>query len=221
MTARALTRIITAGAILLMCWRSAAAQEPAPVPGAEESVPTLDLAADPSVSSGQIAAVQGTVGAQGVRYTVPSLSILQPIVLMLYAVDESDDLTLSLFKSNWTEPRRTASTRGSGVAEFTFRTEGGVRIEVRGTSEPKPFALVVWAGEEMRPPMRDVLVTYDEFKRSNPAQASKLTDGAGQSGGATGSGDSLPTTLWIVVAALIGGAAVFLGMRAIIGGRQA
>jgi hypothetical protein len=220
MTLSALGRIIGAGAILLAFPSSPVAQEAPPTPGADESVPQLELAADPSVSSGQIAAVQGTVGAEGVRYTVASLSILQPVVVMLYAAEESDDLTLSLFKSNWTEPRRSASTRGSGVAEFTIRTEGGLRIEVRGSSQPKPYALVVWAGDEMRRPMRDVLVTYDEFKKSNPAQASRLTEGGGV-GGAAGAGSGLPMAVWIVVAGLIGGAAVFFGMRALGGRRRA
>jgi hypothetical protein len=149
MTLSALGRIIGAGAMLLAFPSSPVAQGAPPTPGAEESVPQLELAPDPSVSSGQIAAVQGTVGAEGVRYTVASLSILQPVVVMLYAAEETDDLTLSLFKSNWTEPRRRVDA-WIGVAEFTVRTEGGLRIDVRGSSAPKPYALVVWAGDEMR-----------------------------------------------------------------------
>ena len=68
--------------------------------------------------------------------------------------------------------------------------------------------------------MRDVLVTYDEFKKSNPAQASRLTEGGGV-GGAAGAGSGMPMAVWIVVAGLIGGAAVFFGMRALGGRRQA
>ncbi len=131
----------------------------------DDGVPKLVLAPDPTVGKGQVAVVQGTVGPGGVRYAVGGLSILQPVVVMLLARDIGDDLTLSLFKGDWKTTRRTGSTKGSGITQFEFRTEGALNILLRGPAKPAPFALVVWAGNELHPPMRDVVVTNDEFKK--------------------------------------------------------
>src|SRR6185295_11544314 len=84
----------------------------------EESTPQLELAKDPGIETGQIAAVQGRVDSEGRRYTVGSLSILQPVVVTLLAHDEADDLTLLLFKQGWSDALRTGSTRGKGLAQF-------------------------------------------------------------------------------------------------------
>ena len=89
---------------------------------------------------------------------------------MLLSHDAADDLTVSLFKGDWTTARRTGTTKGSGIASFEFRTQGGVNILLRGSSTPVPFALVVWAGNELHPPMSDVVLTQDEFLKRKRAR---------------------------------------------------
>src|SRR5215468_7531706 len=101
--------------VLLLPVLAAAQQINVPAkPG--DTVPRLELKPDPALEKGQVAVVQGTLGPEPIRYVVGELSILQPIVVMLLSHDAADDLTLSLFKGDWTTARRTGSTKGSGIA---------------------------------------------------------------------------------------------------------
>jgi hypothetical protein len=166
---RGMTLLIGLAAVVLAtCARAALAQSaiaPPKAPGNQPQVPVLALVADPAVKDGKVAAIQGTVDGKGLRFAVGGLSILQPVVVMLLSRDIGDDLTVSLFKGEWQTARRTGSTKGSGITQFEFRTEGALNILLRGPAKPTPFALVVWAGNELHPPMKDVVVTYDEFKK--------------------------------------------------------
>lgn len=185
---------VTACAISVLLSTVLAANQQPTTPSREgEAIPRLELAQDPLVEKGKVAAVQGTVGPEGLRVMVGSLSIQQPVMVMVLGRDE-DDVTLSLYKKDWKSPNRTGSTRGSGIARFAFRTEGGVNIQVRGAAAATPYALVVWAGDELRPPLRDVVVTYDEFRKSNPAAAQKLA-GSGAQGRWRGSGLFVPLAI--------------------------
>lgn len=208
-----------ATAIVLSLPSLTAAQEtPAAPKQSDDTIPRLELAPDTGIGHGRVAAVEGTVGPEGLRFVVGELSILQPIVVMLLAREEADDLTLSLFKKDWTNVRRTASTRGSGIARFEFRTQGGVNIMLRGASAETPFALVVWAGDELRPAMQDVVVTYDEFRKRNPTASARLGQGGSTSHQpltAEGHGSrAMSVAVWIVLAAVGGGAAAFFSLRA-------
>lgn len=193
----------------------------------DENVPKLELAADPAIEKGRVAAVQGTLGAEPIRYAVGGLSILQPVVVMLLARDTADDLTLSLLKGDWTTARRTGSTKGSGIASFEFRTEGSFNILLRGPSTPVPFALVVWAGDELHPPMSDAVVTYDEFRKGKPggtpAAATQPQDrppSAGRPDAGAGGARGVPVVVWIVAAAVLGAAGAVFFLRARGGRRQ-
>lgn len=199
-------------AIALSLPSVAASQEPPAMPKQQgDSIPTLELAPDPRIEHGRVAAVQGAVGPEGLRFVVGELSILQPVVVMLLARDDTDDLTLSLFKKDWTNMRRTASTRGSGIARLEFRTQGGVNILLRGESAETPFALVLWAGEELRPTIPDVVVTYEELRERNPTASRSL-------GPPAADGHRSPRTsaaVWIVLAIAGGGAGAFVSLRAL------
>jgi hypothetical protein len=195
----------------------------------DDTVPKLELKPDPAVERGQVAAVQGTLGPEPIRYAVGGLSILQPVVVMLVSHDAADDLTLSLFKGDWTTTRRTGSTKGSGIASFEFRTQGGVNILLRGSSTPVPFVLVVWAGNELHPPMSDVVVTRDEFLKRKPgtmpaAAAQPRNPGTalpGQEQASAAAGTrGVPVAIWIVAAAVLGGAGTALFLRMRRGGRH-
>jgi hypothetical protein len=203
---------ILSAAMALSVPALAASQETPAVPTQQgDSIPRLELARDPRIEYGRVAAVHGTVGPEGLRFVVGDLSILQPVVVVLLARDETDDLTASLFKKDWTNVRRTASTRGRGSARFEFRTQGGVNILLRGDSTETPFALVVWAGGELRPSMPDVVVTYEEFRKRNPAAYRNL-------GSPSADGHRSPrtsATVWIVLALVGAGAAAFASLRAL------
>jgi len=177
-----------------------------------DSIPMLELARDPAIKSGRVAAVKGTVGPDGLRFRVGELSILQPVMVMLLSAGDADDLTLSLFKKEWSKPRRTGSTRGNGISRFEFRTQGGFNILLRGASAETPFALLVWAGEELRPSMPDVVVTYDEFRQSHPAASASLRKAEHSADARSNRGIS--AAAWIVLAILGGGVAALGSVRA-------
>lgn len=174
----------------------------------------LELQADPTIEKGKGAVVKGTVDPEGLRYSVGGLSILQPVVVTLLARDEADEVTLSLFKAGWESSLRTGSTRGSGVAQFEFRTEGGVNILVRGSSAASPFALIVWAGDELRPRMNDVVVSPAKSRKGESAATAADRAAAG-SDATRGASEGDPGISWILLGAVIGGAVVFLLLRAL------
>ena len=205
--------IVSTAIVLSLPSLTAAQETPAALKQSDDTIPRLELAADPGIGHGRVAAVQGTVGPDGLRFVVGELSILQPIVVMLLASEESDDLTLSLFKKDWTNVRRTASTRGRGIARVEFKTQGGVNIMLRGASVETPFALLVWAGEEMRPAMSDVVVTYDAFRKRNPAASARLELRGGSTGHAAPTARAMSVAVWIVLAAVGGGAAAVFSLR--------
>lgn len=139
-------------------------------PGSNEPpVPVLELASSPEITKGKVAAVKGTVDGAGLRFAVGSLSILQPVVITLFAREATDDLKLTLFKKDWKEPRRSAATGAGGRVSFTFRTEGGINILVQSSGAPRPFTLVAWAGDEIHPSsMKPVIVTPAQFQGKAP-----------------------------------------------------
>lgn len=177
-----------------------------------DSIPMLELARDPAINSGRVAAVKGTVGPDGLRFRVGELSILQPVMVMLLSAGDADGLTLSLFKKEWAKAQRTGSTRGNGISRFEFRTQGGFNILLRGASAESPFALLVWAGEELRPPMPDVVVTYDKFRQSHPAASASL--GKAEQNADVRSNPGISAVAWIVLAIVGVGVAAFVSLRA-------
>ncbi len=165
--------VALAASMLALPARAAPQQQAGAVTKKDEGIPRLELAPDPMVGQGRVGATQGSVGPEGVRCAVGGLSILQPVVVMLLAADAADDLTLTLYKGDWTTARRKGSTKGTGIARFEFRTEGGVNIMLRGPAKPTPYALVVWAGPELHPPMSDVVVTPEQFRKAKPVPKRK------------------------------------------------
>lgn len=125
----------------------------------DEKIPTLELAMDPALGSARFGAIQGEVDASGVRLAVGGLSILQPVLVSLISQDPGRDLKLSIYKSGWSAARRAGSTGKDGAVQFQFRTEGGMNILLEGPSQPAPFILAVVAGDEIRPPMKDVFTS--------------------------------------------------------------
>lgn len=135
-------------------------------PGTNEpQVPILTLSPGSAIRDGKVAAAEGTVDGEGLRFAIGGLSILQPVVITLFAGNPADDLKLTLFKKDWKQPRRAGSTGANRSVAFTFRTEGGVNILVQSSGPSRPFTLIAWAGEEIRPSsMKPVIVTPAQFK---------------------------------------------------------
>jgi hypothetical protein len=146
------------------------------------------------VAKGKAAFVEGRAKPGGDRFFVEHLSILQPVVVSVKALDpKAADLKLQLSKYRFDEADQRATT-SDGVATLRVRTQGEMKIVVSGANDA-PYYLAVWAGDELMPEMKPVVVR----RRA-----------AVQGGGSW----SLTTAAGIAGGVLVGGAAVFvLGRR--------
>lgn len=166
-------------------------------PPAGADVYPLQLIADPAVRNGKVAAVEGTAGRSGQKLAVADLSVLQPVEVTLFAVDEVDDLRLDLSKFILDAPAKTLSTRGTGFATARFRTQGDLQLTVTSPEGPRPYRLLVWAGNEATPPV-----------------PSLFAQGSGH-----GQGSGGPSLMWII-AGLLAVIAALLGVLVLKRGRS-
>jgi len=179
-----------------------AVRAPAQTAEAEQTVravidPTayrLDLKAIPELEQGKIAMAEGTAGPGGVRFVAENLSILQPVVVTVLAKDPDDDVRVSLSKYRYDESDRSGTTKGEGMYTTRLRTQGDLKVVV-SSPDPKPFQLVVWAGDEVAREMPPVIV-------SDP-------DAVSGSGG-WGLGGSV--VMWVIAGALL----AIVGLLAVI-----
>lgn len=139
---------------------------------------------DPAVPNGKVMALQGTVGQGGEKFVLEGLGILRPVEVTLLSKDPDADLTLQLCKFDWKKPERSGSTKGSGIQTFKIRTEGDLKIFVASAQGERPYQLVVWVGDEIRPAIRSAFVPKEEYKKMK-----------GGMGGGSGFGSAV---LWII-----------------------
>lgn len=124
-------------------------------------VHTLQLIADPAIRNGKVAVVEGTAGRAGQKLAVADLSVLQPVEVTLFAVDEHDDLRLDLSKFILDAPAKKLSTKGTGFATARFRTQGDLQLTVTSPEGPRPYRLLVWAGNEATPAVPSLFTAAD------------------------------------------------------------
>lgn len=154
----------------------------------------LDLKAIPELEQGKIAMAEGTAGPGGVRFVAENLSILQPVVVTVLAKNPDDDVRVSLSKYRYDESDRSGTTKGEGMYTTRLRTQGDLKVVV-SAPDPRPFQLVVWAGDEVAREMPPVIVSDRE---------------AVQDSGGWGLGGSLVT--WVIAGALV----AIVGLLAVI-----
>lgn len=180
------TAVVIRRAVVLVCF-FVASTAVAPSAGAEEERPAfkLELKPAPKLPSGKVVTIQGTGTPEGDRFFVEAVGVLQPVVVTLIAQKKGDALKLVLAKQRWDESLRTADVGPEGQVTLKLRTQGELRIIVTAQGEPKPYWLVVWVGDEVKPELAPVLT---------PMKGHKAAAG-GKGGSSTGS---------IVIAAVIG-----------------
>lgn len=140
------------------------------VPQAAEKAPPvkkLALKKEDGVDNGRIAFVEARTGPQERRYLVTNVLVTQPVRVTLDAVEPGDDLQLRVSKSKWSEPVHELSTGGAGRAQVTFRTQGEFGVAVSGADAGKPYRLAVWVGDEVRRPMRSVVVPKSQWNEGD------------------------------------------------------
>jgi hypothetical protein len=158
----------------------------------------LDLKPDPSLPNGRVAIVKGSSKPEGEHFFIENAFVLQPVVVTLVAEKPGDSLKLVLGKDRWDENLREAATGPDGKAIMKLRTQGEVRMTVSGDGA-KPYYLIAWVGDEVKPELAPVVTPMSEYRNSHP---SSLFDN--------------PMLLWgggaLLVIAL-GGGIFFLGKR--------
>jgi len=111
----------------------------------------LELKPQPGLPNGKVATIQGTGGLPGDKFFIESVGVLQPVVITLIAKKKGDVLHLVTGKQRWDETIDKADTGADGQVTIKLRTQGEVRMTVSADGDPKPYYLVVWAGDEVKP----------------------------------------------------------------------
>jgi hypothetical protein len=171
----------------------------------------LQLRKEPPIEKGQVAVVEGTTAAKGLRFRLNSLSVLQPVIATVLARDQNADLRISLLKPGQEAPSLSASTHGEGSASLSTRTQGGLDLLIDGPSGT-PFALMVWVSDELTPRLASVVVRPEEY-RAWAAQHPQAVRAAASSPGRQSvlAEDHKPTsTAGLILTAFLAGGALVL-----------
>ena len=101
------------------------------------------------------------------HFFLETMSIVQPIAVTLVAMKPGGDVSLQLLKDRWDTPHRTGSTKSTGRTMFQVRTQGEMKILVTAPT-PTPFAMSVWVGDDIKPPMQTPFVSMDAYRKRHP-----------------------------------------------------
>lgn len=147
--------------------------------------------------NGKVATYKGVAtAAPGDHYFTENLLVLQPIVVTVVAQNKGDKLHLTLAKMRWDDKQMEGSTGKDGKVILKTRTQGDLRVIVtaEGGGDPKPYYLMVWVGDEIKPQLKPVVTSMKNYKP---------TGGVGVPGvpAAKGGGSS---TVGIVIAVVLG-----------------
>lgn len=149
----------------------------------------LELKKMDGVDQGKTAVVKGEAGKTPHRFLVDGVYMNTPMVVLVRPVREEDEVSLRLTKYAWNQPLREGTAKGEPLA-FKFRTEGEFQIAV-SADKPTPYRLLVWAGEEVKPELRPVVIKASEFNG--------------------GSSSSVSPVMWVIAGALVA-IAILLGV---------
>jgi hypothetical protein len=163
----------------------------------------LELKPAPDLPNGKVATLQGTAHPEGDKFFVESVGVLQPVVITLIAQHKGDVIKIRLGKQRWDESLRTAETGAEGQVTLKLRTQGEVRMTVTAEGE-KPYWLIVWAGDEVKPDFTPAITPMKDFK-GKPGGT-----GSGGPAAAGGGGNTSGIIIAIILGALIVAGAILL-----------
>lgn len=174
---------LLAGVLVLAGGAAAQAEPPNPI--------RLEPKPMEGLRSGKAVVVKGKAGPEGHRFVVEGVTALMPVTVLLRPVRPGEDVRVRISKYGWNQPLREERT-DDGIATVKFRTEGEFQATVLADT-PTEYRLLVWVGDEAKPPMRPIVVKASEFEGPDPG----------------GGGGSL--VLW-VIAGLLGLGVVLLAV---------
>lgn len=124
----------------------------------------LQPKAQAGLEHGKAVIVRGESTPQGHRYFIENLNMLIPVAVTLVARNPEDDIRLAISKVSWARPEREGGTGKDGSVSFRFRTQGEFQMTVSAPGEAKPYQLVAWVGDEVKPAFRPVVVKQSDFE---------------------------------------------------------
>jgi hypothetical protein len=137
-------------AVVLVCVSAAAASA--------QTAYKLNLEKPAFVKNGRLVVMGGVSDPKGHLTFIEDLSIMQPVDVVLWTLDNNDDIEVALAKDRFDDVILRGSSKDRGAVLHRVRTEGDLRFIVRALGEPKPYRMVVWVGDEVNPPVPSILV---------------------------------------------------------------
>ena len=185
--------------VALACMHGAAFAEDKPK---EPPAYPLQFKTGYELPNGKVSTWQGMAKpAPGDRFFTENLLVLQPIVVTVVAKNKGDKIKVTLAKLRWDEKHMEGSTGDKGKVILKTRTQGDLRIVVTSEDggEPKPYYLMVWVGDEIKPQLKPVVTSM------------KTHQAKGGVPGAKGGGGN--SKIAIVIAVVLGLGILFLVLK--------
>ena len=146
-----------------------------------------------NLPNGKVSTWKGMAKPAGDRFFTENLLVLQPVTVTVVAKNKGDKIHVSIAKMRWDDVHMEGSTGDKGKVILKTRTQGDLRVIVTSEDggEPKPYILMVWVGDEIKPQLKPVTTSMKNYK---PAAGGP---GAKASGGSS-------STVGIVIAVVLG-----------------
>lgn len=151
-------------------------------PAAAEDIPAyqLQMQTDPAFPNGKIRIIEGTAGARPDRFFLDGLGVTQPIAVTLIAQNRGDEIQIAFSQDRWDEViEKHVTSAAEDELTTKLRTQGALQMEITAAG-PKPYWLIVWVGDEVKPELASVVVPMKTYKAQAPA-AAKTPGGGGTS----------------------------------------
>jgi hypothetical protein len=191
------TLLALAAAIVLASPARSAAQQLTAAPSAPGAPKVYPLVPKPvaALPGWSTIMLQGVADAEGDRFILENLDVLQPVDITLVAKTAEEDLNLGLYKFDFRQPVSEQSTKGAQIALAQTRTQGDLRMKVSSKDGLKPYQLIVWVHEPMEVPPPVLFAAATRGGSAAPAASPAAVRVAEKSSGSL--------VLWIIAVALM------------------
>lgn len=102
-------------------------------------------------AKGRMASLATGQEADTAYYWVGGISMYSPVFFTITTSNPAADIKVNLCKENWLKAHRSGDIKGKGKWSSNFKTEGDFGIQVIARHKPVRYALLVWAGDEVKP----------------------------------------------------------------------
>ncbi|HEY5920889.1 MAG TPA: hypothetical protein VIV11_04425 [Kofleriaceae bacterium] len=166
----------------------------------------LQFSTGHGLPNGKVSTWQGMAKpTPGDRFFTENILVLQPITVTVVAKNKGDKIHVALGKLKWDEKHMEGTTGADGKVILKTRTQGDLRVVVTSPDggEPKPYYLMVWIGDEIKPQLKPVVSSM----KAHQAKAGAIP------GAPAGKGSGGSSKLPIIVAVVLGFGILFLALK--------